>query len=320
MDCRGAAAEQVALVLRIRLEEMCSLRQKALDWSSPDGVHDMRVASRRLRSAMADLRPYLHKQGLPRDRLKAIARRLGEVRDHDVALPVLEQIKAKTGGNVEIGLDSIIEERRHQLLGPRAALEEAISTRTIAELNKDFLSRLKLRPARAAAKSKREKTFRQAGVAVISNRLKQFTDGADCIYHPLRSKQLHKLRILAKRLRYAVELFAVCWSDELKQIAKEIARLQTSLGGLHDCDVWIAECGQRLGRKTKTRNLHEDEAAVWLLRHFCKERADHYRDALARWHDWEKKEFLPNLKLIVHARAKPAAKPDEALVSNGPNS
>jgi len=295
LDCRGSAAGQVALVLQTRLEEMCAQRDRALDWTDPEGVHDMRVASRRLRSAIADLKPYLHRRSLPKRELRAIARSLGMVRDQDVAVPVLEELKAKAGGTVAEGIEALAEERRRQQLDARAALEQAISSKAVAGLRDELFARLKI-AGRASAKD--EPTLRQVGVEVITSRLKQFTAGADCIYHPQMSKELHELRILAKRLRYAVELFTVCWGDELRQLAKEIGRLQTSLGELHDCDEWIDDIGSRLRKSKRAKDpaTHESEAAVWLLRHFTKERTDHYRDALARWHAWERDGFLSELR------------------------
>ncbi|HEV2883342.1 MAG TPA: CHAD domain-containing protein, partial [Pyrinomonadaceae bacterium] len=61
IECDQAATEMVPLVLAPRLEEMCLLRKAALDFKDPEGVHDMRVASRRLRSALRDFAPHLRK-------------------------------------------------------------------------------------------------------------------------------------------------------------------------------------------------------------------------------------------------------------------
>ena len=118
------------------------------------------------------------------------------------------------------------------------------------------------------------------------------------------------MRILAKRLRYAVELFASCWGDELKKHADEIARLQTSLGELHDCDVWIANLGSRLKKKgasdggTGPNLVRENEAVVWLLQHFVNERTKHYCRTLARWHKWETEGFLQGLKAMMDLTPK----------------
>ncbi|HEX5966530.1 MAG TPA: CHAD domain-containing protein, partial [Pyrinomonadaceae bacterium] len=83
IDCKDAAPAGIRLVLQTRFEEMYGFRQAALDWSDPEGVHSMRVASRRLRSAMRDFMPYLRQRGLTPvlKQTKSIAAALGEVRD-----------------------------------------------------------------------------------------------------------------------------------------------------------------------------------------------------------------------------------------------
>src|ERR1043166_2788239 len=93
LDCSGLANKMIPLVLRAQLKAMCGLREKALNWKDPEGVHDMRVLSRRLRSAINDFKPYFRKGSLPRLKLRAIANSLGDVRDQDVALMALEELK-----------------------------------------------------------------------------------------------------------------------------------------------------------------------------------------------------------------------------------
>ena len=206
----------------------------------------MRVASRRLRCALSDFKPYLRKGSLPISRLKAIAKSLGAVRDEDVAIAALEELRSKADENVGKGIEAIAEEHRRQRGQARSVLEETIKASAIAELRRHFQTRLetatKLPANPAAAEGANQvATFRQLGARIIGDRLKQLTEYGDSVYRPLRTKQLHRMRILAKRLRYAVELFAPCWRDELKTSAAQIAHLQTSLGELHDCDVWIAK-------------------------------------------------------------------------------
>jgi len=129
-------------------------------------------------------------------------------------------------------------------------------------------------------------------------------------YLPFEIKDLHELRILAKRLRYAIELFAVCWGEELGPIAKEIALLQNSLDELHDCDVWINSLGLRLKRTARQKSdedlLKLREGAAWLPKHFARERMEHSRDPLARWEQWQADGFLEGLILILDRDLVPA--------------
>jgi hypothetical protein len=87
--------------------------------------------------------------------------------------------------------------------------------------------------------------------------------------------------------------------------------MQTSLGELHDCDVWIDDLGGRLKRISRKVTLEPDEVkiragATWLLKHFVTERMQHYRDALARWEQWRDDGFLEQLVLALDRDLLPA--------------
>ena len=81
------------MVLATRFQEMQGFHDAALDFSDPEGVHSMRVASRRLRSALRDFMPYIRRRDLTSllKQTKSIAAALGEVRDQDVAIEALEK-------------------------------------------------------------------------------------------------------------------------------------------------------------------------------------------------------------------------------------
>ncbi len=313
LNCHDVAGQAIQVVLGARMEKMCALRDHALNWDDPEGVHDMRVASRRLRSALSDFKPYLRKRSMPLKGLKAIAKSLGAVRDEDVVLAALEVLRAKADKEVAKGIGAIVAEHQRRRVQARSVLKHTIRSSAIAEFRDDFRTRLRTAtniPDSAGEKDANQVlTFSQAGTRIIGDRLKQLSDAGDAVYHPLQTKRLHKLRILAKRLRYAVELFAPCWGDEFKKSAAEIAYFQTSLGELHDCDIWITNLGARLKKETGAGLDHRqtNEAAVWLLRHFAGERTKHYCHALARWQKWQTEGFLDRLKAMIDADFRPGA-------------
>ena len=310
LDCSASAENMIRLVLRAQLNAMCKHRDKALDWKDPEGVHHMRVISRRLRSALTDFKPYLRKASLPRLKLRAIANSLGDVRDEDVALMALEELKTKAKGAAAEGIEMLAEESRKRRKHARAALKSGIKKADVEDFRKEFLAKLNTiaivfpKTTRARKVDVGAPSFRSVGVEIIKARLKDFSAASLHLYRPFEIKELHELRILAKGLRYAIELFAVCWGEDLEAIAKEIALLQTSLGELHDCDVWIDSLGSSLKRTARRARNDQDnlklrEGAAWLLKHFARERMEHYRDALARWEQWQTDGFLAGLILIL---------------------
>jgi triphosphatase len=306
LDCDASAHAGIRLILLSRLEEMCAFRSAALDWSDPEGVHDMRVASRRLRSVLRDFMPYLQRDRKLRhskDNLKKLADALGAVRDQDVAIMALEKLAAETPSEVSAGIEQFAEARRLKRDGARSRLSEAIADDSLAEFEEEFKDSLErsLKVSRRRRKniereSDESESLRQIGRDIIAARLQELEELSASLYQPFKTGPLHRMRIAAKRLRYAIELFTQCWGEQLAPFAKEIAKLQASLGELHDCDTWISDLGQTLqGSEMESEGAQKRRAAIWLLDYFVKERDGHFRDALARWHEWETTGFQTHL-------------------------
>lgn len=304
LDCAASAEEMIQVVLRAQLKAMCKLRTRALDWNDPEGVHAMRVCSRRLRSAMSDFRPYVRVR-LPRVKLRMIADALGAVRDQDVALMALDELSTQAKDEAAAGIQMIGDGFRERRKDARAKLKSVIRPAVIEDFRRDFQDGLKdLTIARSKGSRVTDgetKTLREVGHQIIVERIDELRDASHHLYFPFHLKELHELRILGKRLRYAVELFSACWEPNLNDVAKEISLLQTSLGELHDCDVWLDDLGARL--KQAARKSHHDETAsraragaTWLVRHFAAERMEHYRAALGRWQAWTANDFLGRLE------------------------
>lgn len=322
LNCEGSAAGEIRLVLSTRLEEVCGLRAAALDWSDIEGVHDMRVASRRLRSALRDFKPYLRPRPLASVAvdLKRVADALGAVRDADVAIMALEELQAEAPAEISTGIAELTDERRTDRDDARAALTTAIEENKLVRLRSDFGFALERATGFARSRKGKKRTaaelsFSEAGREIILARLAELRDLSACLYRPFKTDALHEMRIAAKRLRYAMELFASCWSEALAEHAKEVAELQASLGDLHDADVWLDDFGRMLRQLQKRKDgdastmsatgEQKRSAAVWLLRHFAKARMKHFGSALTRWHRWESEDFFA--QLIASLDAQPAA-------------
>jgi CHAD domain-containing protein len=320
LDCGASAAEGIRLVLRSRLEEMCAFRAAALDWSDMEGVHDMRVASRRLRSLVRDFSPYFRHRKLRRTKsvLKSIADALGAVRDQDVTLKALEKLAAEAPAEVAAGIERFANERRLKQERARSCLEEALTEAALDKLQKEFNGALEdgLRVSRNRKNDRDEQpsaesmSFRQAGRERLLAGLQELQDLSASLYRPLKTKPLHQMRLASKRLRYALELFAPCWGEPLAPFAKEIAKLQTTLGELHDCDVWIGDIGKALQSGGEPESEQERNAALWLLDYFVGERTDRFRSALARWHEWETNHFQLRLADTINDQLPPVAAAD----------
>ena len=71
-------------------------------------------------------------------------------------------------------------------------------------------------------------------------RLEEMYEWNSCVDNPYNIRELHNLRIAAKRLRYTLEIFEEVLPEASKSIVKELEQIQDELGALHDSDVMIA--------------------------------------------------------------------------------
>lgn len=82
-------------------------------------------------------------------------------------------------------------------------------------------------------------------VRVIEVRLDEFLSWRDALLDPDRVTELHDMRIAAKRLRYALEMFEICFAG-IKPILHDLTDIQEDLGTIHDLDVLIDTLRGRL--------------------------------------------------------------------------
>ena len=300
IKCNDAAPLGIRLVLETRFEEMYGFRQAALDWSDPEGVHSMRVASRRLRSAMRDFMPYLRQRGLTSvlKQTKAIAAALGEVRDQDVAISALEKIQKQASAEVAAALQQLVDERKERRNESRDNLSSVLIADEMKTAKTEFMTRIE--KATALPGSQTELSFSNMSAAVILDRLKELEKLSESLYKPFEIESLHDMRIAAKRLRYALELFQQCWGRSLQTFAKNAARMQTALGEVHDCDAWIESIGKRINVARKQKQDDQIAAFIWLLSHFVKVRTKHLRQAYDLWRDWEANDVSGQVRQAVH--------------------
>ncbi|HEY3111842.1 MAG TPA: CHAD domain-containing protein, partial [Chloroflexota bacterium] len=202
-------------------------------------VHRMRVATRRLRAAERVFRPALSGRSVDetldraRDDLRALAARLGAVRDRDVLIAGLRADAERCPEDAP-AVERLIDD---QLAARRAAHDELLAALDAGAL--EFLGgpfRAALADPSAPGGPPRERVRRRAP-ALVAERLRRlrrrgrrlrFATGAE----------LHRLRIGAKRLRYTAELFQPAF-PELEETIALATDLQDVLGRLHDDEVAV---------------------------------------------------------------------------------
>jgi CHAD domain-containing protein len=198
-----------------------------------EGIHQARVASRRLRElvpALAHPRD-AHEARRLRRRLRVITRLLGRSRELDVALETLAGIEARApslGPPVAAVRDHI---RRERAEAGRAAqaLAQAVDIGRLA----DGVLALAARNATAAAARGCVRRV-SARLGRRAGELEQAVVDAGLIFAPA---PLHAVRIAVKKFRYALEVAERLGRFRLTGSMRRLKSLQNLLGDLHDLQV-----------------------------------------------------------------------------------
>jgi CHAD domain-containing protein len=221
--------------------------------ATPEGVHQMRVALRRLRSLLRAFRPACDGASL-RDfdaGLKDLAGALGPARDWDVWLGGLgaELAEALPEEPRIAALRRAATERRDAAY---AALRPVLDGPGFRRLAWDAVALAETRPWQAegdaAVAERRNQALQSFGAALLARRWRRIAEAGEAI-DALPDADFHALRIEAKRMRYAAELFAPLWGrKKAKRVLSRLAVVQDAFGLANDAAVargLMAELGGR---------------------------------------------------------------------------
>ena len=185
----------------------------ALEDLDPEYLHDLRVATRRLRSALRLFANVLGPKRCDflRGELNWIGQRLGAVRDLDVFILNLQAQAQRVGeGAVVAGL--LVEELGRQRAPAIKSLETALVSRRFLSLMRR-LETLASSPPPRRPRGAQGVPVSEGAPALIWTAQKRVLMLGRTIGPDAPATALHQLRILFKRLRYATEFFREAFVD-----------------------------------------------------------------------------------------------------------
>lgn len=213
-----------------RLADVRRLEEKLTGALDADDVHDMRVASRRLRAAL-DLFDRRRQLRAAHDVAKALGDALGEVRELHVQQAWLGRALGGAGEAERAGLQALRDERDAKLPKRIDRLRVALGV-----WQSDGV------PTVEAALGALELGGRLGGHRArgrLARQLKQAKKRVAATVRTSDARTAHRLRIGAKKLRYAAELLQPAFPREMDALLDRLEPLQEILGDLHDADVHI---------------------------------------------------------------------------------
>lgn len=224
-----SCAKSFEAILSHELTTLKKWQKTAIKGKDPEGVHQIRVSLRKMRTALKLFKPVCDDKNSRRlfKKLKKFAAKLDKARDLDILLMShFDQYDQENAPALKIRLS---EQRARAYKDVKKLLENNKFKRMRRNLKKQLKQGSW---CKSRAKSTLLKGFADETLNVMRQNLtEQFRqlDVSDDI-------ALHKFRIGTKRFRYAYEFFAPLYpSDQADLTIARLKQLQDTLGELHDC-------------------------------------------------------------------------------------
>ena len=238
-DSMAAATRKV---LRMNFEAMLAKEEGTRAGEDIEDLHDMRVATRRMRAALRIAEPYLSGKSVARvgRELRTVARTLGAVRDLDVLIEHARQFRYELAADQQADMDGLLaawndarERARRKLLRLLESRDYKRFTRHMAA----FLDEADTAPDEADGAVPYQ--VRHVAGSAVWARYEEVRAYETLMDHAT-VPQLHALRITGKYLRYTLEFFSEVLPADAGALIRDVVGMQDELGVLHDADVAAA--------------------------------------------------------------------------------
>ncbi|GAA4412253.1 CYTH and CHAD domain-containing protein [Fodinibacter luteus] len=218
-------------------------------------VHRLRIAARRLRSALTTYRPMFVPGAVDalREELRWLGGALSEARDSEVLRGHLDALvtdepPATAHTRLRERIDNDLDQAHR---AARAAAVEAVSSERYRRLVRSLDAVTEAPPLRPRA-SKRARKALPRLLERDARRLRRAAKAARRTHGPTtREEALHEVRKKAKRLRYAAESATPVLGKRGKRLAQRAKKVQDALGAHQDTvasRAWLEELAARADR------------------------------------------------------------------------
>ena len=232
-------------VLRFHLQRMLCHEPGTRLGIEIEALHDMRVATRRMRAAVRAFDPYFEPGALARHErgLKRTGRALGPMRDLDVFREKTQACFESLPAGEREGLDqflAVVEARRAGARQQMLAYLNSGKYLRFKERLAEFVARTGMDglPAGLDVRAPIPDRVREVAPVAIYQRLavvRSFDRQVNVAEPPI--EQLHALRIACKQMRYTLEFFKEVLGPSTRALIDEIVAVQDHLGAVQDAEV-----------------------------------------------------------------------------------
>lgn len=261
LDPGMKSLESATLIYRFLLRNVQRNEQGVIDDVDTEFLHDLRVAVRRTRSALSLIKDVLDPKLSRRFKkeFKYIGRITGPVRDLDVYLLNRGSYTARLPKRLRQGLDFFFEDLADRRSQEQRKLVRALRGQHYRQILIDWGTLLDGEEGLPAGKNSAVPISALAG-RIIHKRFQRVLRDGGKIHAGTPDRELHRLRIECKKLRYSLEFFTPLYNQEqIKQLVRQLKMLQNNLGDFNDLSVqqqMLADYLSQIRQRTvKSREL-----------------------------------------------------------------
>ncbi len=309
VEAEDLMAEAGRKVMRFHFAEMLSHEKGTRSGEDIEELHDMRVATRRMRAAFEVFQDAFRSKALkPHLRgLRATGRALGHVRDLDVFMEKAYKYLENIPEEQRHGLDPLLEDWKSQRDQARSEMLAYLNSEEYQVFKQEF--NLFLQTPGAGDKPLSEGLPLPSRVCEVAPVLIYSRMAAvrafDAILENAAVEQMHALRIEFKKLRYTVEFFREVLGEEAKAIITDLKAVQDHLGDLNDAVV-ATQILKEFLEDWETRQvdlpMNERRSPEAIVNYLAARHAERYRLMVTFrevWSHFNRPEFRRSLALAV---------------------
>jgi len=236
LDGGEPIAEGARWVLRRFFDKLLAREDGVRKGDDDEDVHQMRVATRRLRASLQVVEPIYERKLVRRYRrgLGRIAESLGAVRDCDVFLMHVADYRNSLPAEQRAGMQPLLDALRAEHTKAREQLLADLERRGYRKFKHAFATFLTAPGVGLAAQPEHDTLrVRDFAGSAIWRHYEQWRAYEVALAQP-SDETLHQARIAGKRLRYTLEFFADALGPNVEQVLAPLTALQENLGSLQD--------------------------------------------------------------------------------------
>jgi CHAD domain-containing protein len=309
IEADDSMAEAGRKILRFHFAHMINHEKGTRLGEDIEELHDMRVATRRMRAAFEVFKPFFRPKVIKKHLkgMRTTGRALGRVRDLDVFMEKAGHYLTALPEEERPGLEPLLTAWQQERATERDKMLAHLDSRGYQQFKQAFNDFTSIPGAGALPISKtdtRPDLVRHVVPVLIYTSLAAVR-AYDSILSNARIEQLHALRIEFKKLRYTLEFFREVLGTQSREVINDLKVLQDHLGDLNDANVAcqiLREFIESWEERQILVPLHERQNPEPVVGYLAAKHAERHKLMVSfpqAWAHFNRQEFLENLALAV---------------------